>query len=329
MEHVKKTAQDNFKKLKFGMFIHFGLYSQGEEHEWHMYRHRMKHDKYRDQFLHSFNPDPNGMEQWVKTAKDMGARYIVCTSKHHDGFCLWNTAVEHDVDPQFHIKNTMFYETNGQDVLHYLFEAGRKHRIRIGLYYSTIDWSWTQIEKKWLRPQPHVNKKHPELHRKYIKYYHDQVLELVKRFPDLLLLWFDGYQFNGGLLDYLEYAPLYEKINELNAEVLIGNNSGTARTMKNMGNTDFLLFENMAHRGEQTGAPWPRPTDLPGEVCLTINNHWGWNAKDKNYKDPQSMKTLVARNAEKEANTLLNFGPKPNGYIGDEQVEIARKIGRL
>ena len=138
MEETKQ-AQEEFQDLRFGMFIHFGIYSLGEKEEWHMFTHRMSHEEYKQEFMARFDPDPAGIEQWVTTAKDMGAKYIVATSKHHDGFCLWNTKILHGLYPEYHIRNTEFWKKNEKSVIDYLFEAGRKHGIKIGLYYSTID----------------------------------------------------------------------------------------------------------------------------------------------------------------------------------------------
>ena len=140
----KTNLQNEFLKLKFGMFVHFGLYSLGEKHEWHLMRHLMSIKNYTKAFLTKFDPDPTGMEQWVKTAKLMGAKYLVCTSKHHDGFCLWPSEIERKIFPDYTIQNTPFYQKHKKGVLDFLIEAGKKHGIRIGLYHSAVDWSWSK-----------------------------------------------------------------------------------------------------------------------------------------------------------------------------------------
>ncbi|MFW9922327.1 MAG: alpha-L-fucosidase [Candidatus Thorarchaeota archaeon] len=330
------TAQENFQDLRFGMFIHFGLYSVGEEHEWHMYYHKVTHDSYKTNFLYRFEPDPSGIEQWILTAKDMGAKYLICTSKHHDGFCLWDTKIPHKISPDFHIRNTPFWGKNQKSILDYLFEAGRKHGIRIGLYYSSIDWSWTQIEKQKDQPQYHVllEEDNLELHKHYINYYQQQVLELISLYPDILCVWFDGYQFNHplypeGFLEYLDYLSLYQAIKKINPSILVGSNSGSINNENKMGIIDFLLFENIANTGELNGAPWPRNSKLPGEVCLSINKTWGYAKNDKNYKNSVDIQELVINNSIKNANTLLNFGPKPDGFIVTDQLKIANNIGNL
>ena len=173
-----------------------------------------------------------------------------------------------------------------------------------------------------------------ELHSHYVSYYHQQVLELAKLYPDVLCFWFDGYQFDhpklpNGFLEYLSYPSLYKAIKKINSSILVGSNSGTTKDEKNMGETDFLLFENIAGTGEQYSAPWPRDSKLPGEVCLSINKTWGYAVDDKNYKDPLDIQKLVINNSIKNANTLLNFGPKPDGYIAIDQLKIAYEIGNL
>ena len=329
-------AQELFQYLRFGMFIHLGLYSLGEEHEWHMYYHKMTHDSYKENFIPHFDPNPSGIEQWVLTAKDMGAKYLIFTSKHHDGFCLWDTKIPHEISSDYHIRSTPFWEKNQKSVLDYLFEAGRKHDIRIGLYYSTIDWSWTQIEKENGQPQFHVllHEENKELHKRYINYYQQQVLELIKLYPDILCFWFDGYQFDHpkhpeGFLEYLAYPSMYQEIKKINPSILVGSNSGVIDNVKKMGETDFLLFENIAEKGEQYGAPWPRNSKLPGEVCLSINNSWGYSRNDTTYKKPLDIQDLIINNSIKNANTLLNFSPKPDGYIAADQLKLACEIGDL
>ncbi|NHJ86194.1 MAG: hypothetical protein FK734_12080, partial [Asgard group archaeon] len=232
--------------------------------------------------------------------------------------------------------NTPFWTNNQKSVLDYLFEAGRKYGVRVGLYYSSIDWSWTQSEKKPNQPQFHVllDENNQDLHKRFISYYQQQVLELAKLYPDVLCFWFDGFQFDhikhpDGFLEYLAYPSLYHAIKQINPSILVGSNSGTINDIKKMGVTDFLLFENIAERGEQYGAPWPRNSKLPGEVCLSINNSWGYARDDNDYKKPVDIQELIINNAIKNANTLLNFGPKPDGYISIEQLNLAHEIGDL
>lgn len=327
----RKTLYETFLSLKFGMFVHFGLYSIGGEHEWHMYQHRMSLKAYKAAFLHRFDPDPAGMEQWVRTAKEMGATYITCTSKHHDGFCLWDSAIPRAerVDPGYTIRNTPFYEKHKKGVLDYLFEAGRKHGIRIGLYHSAVDWSWTR--KPLIGPHPHVNKPGPA-HEAYMSYYTAQLAELGERYPDLLCFWFDGNHFRPGYPSQLRQDAVHDMLVQKFPKALVSSNTGfTTAPVRVTGKTDLIIMENADHSNETPGAVWPRddPDQLPGEFCLALNNHWGYNATDKNFKNPKDIAALVERNASRYSNTLLNFGPAPDGFIPDEQVAIAREIGAL
>ena len=319
-------AREDFLKLRFGMFIHFGLYSQGEEHEWHMHLHKMSLSKYRDQFLKSFNPNPKGIEQWVITAKKMGAKYLVCTSKHCDGFCLWDTEFKHGIDPNYHIRNTLFWENNQKGVLDYLFEAGRKHDIKIGLYHAVVDWSWS--EKPMFGPPRH-GIKNDQTNQHFIENMQERLLELIHRYPDVLLFWLDGYVMVKDGFKRLNYVPMYQKLHEAKPKILIGCNSGTTQHEFKTPVSDILLFENLAGKFEINPVVWPRhdPELLPAEACLTLNEHWGWNATDKDYKNSHAIARLVLENQQRRGNTLLNFGPMPNGYISEEQVEIAEKIG--
>ncbi len=174
-EILLQNVRNEFLNLKFGMFIHFGLYSQGKEHEWHMYNHKMSLKKYKEKFMATFNPDPKGIEQWVRVAKRMGAKYLVVTSKHCDGFCLWDTEFHHGLDPDYCIENTDFYKTNKKSVLDYLFEAGKKYDMKIGLYHAVVDWSWSE-KKLFGFPSHYI--KNDVLNEKFILNLQERIKEL-------------------------------------------------------------------------------------------------------------------------------------------------------
>jgi alpha-L-fucosidase len=157
----------------------------------------------------------------------------------------------------------------------------------------------------------------------------DRLLELMAKYPDVLLFWLDGYVMINNGFKRLNYTPMYQKLHEAKLNILIGCNSGTTKHEYTSPASDFLLFENLAGRHEMNPVVWPRhdPSQLPAEACLTVNEHWGWNAVDKDYKDPYAIARLVLENCKRRGNTLLNFGPMPNGYISEEQVVIAETIG--
>lgn len=324
----KQTLQQNFLQLQFGMFIHFGLYSLSGEHEWFMYRKMVSIPKYLKSYLTAFNPDPAGMEQWVTTAKAMGAKYIICTSKHHDGFCLWPSNIPRQIYPEYIIQNTAFYQKHHRGVLDFLYDACKKHQIKLGLYHSAVDWSWSK--KPWLKPHPFYNPD-PVIHQKYMAYYEAQLLELGKRYPDLLCFWFDGNHFRPGFPEIFEQNRIHEVLTHHFPSTLVVSNTGYTEPLRITGKTDLIILETADHSGKLTEALWPRsdPDQLAAEVCLTLNKHWGYNRKDKSYKEPEKIAQLVLANIERRSNTLLNFGPAPNGFILDEQVAIAKKIGEI
>jgi len=312
------------------MFIHFGLYSLGESHEWHFCRKLLlSMKKYKKKFLTKFNPDPKGIEQWVKTAKKMGAKYLVCTSKHHDGFCLWDTKVPHPTQPDYHIRNTPFWKNNKKDVLEYLFEAGKKHGIKIGLYYSTIDWSWS---KRKLFRRPNFIPKNSERLKQYNHYYLSQLHELQERFPENLLFWFDGYQFKSDYPEKIRQKEVYQELTEEYPGLIVASNTGKTTWSSDLGPTDVLLLENPNHQRKIARTPEKSADSsqkIVAELCLTLNRHWGYNKKDKDYKEAKFLAKTVRKNDQAHTNTLLNFGPHWNGYILDEQVKIAEEIGRM
>jgi alpha-L-fucosidase len=324
----KIRLREEFRQLQFGMFVHFGLYSLGEYMEWEMNRKKHSLDGYIKRYLNRFDPDPVGIEQWVLVAKAMGARYICVTSKHHDGFCLWDTKQFHAIRPDYHIRSTPFWQKNQTDVLTVLFNAARKHGIRVALYYSVIDWSWS--EKPWFKPHGFIPKDEI-LREQYLSYYLAQLNELKALFPDVLAFWFDGYQFRPDFPQILGQQAIYETLSSLYPDLLVVSNTGLTEKLNLTGPTDVILLENASTSNSITEKTWTAedPEKRPGELCLTLNNHWGYNKTDKNYKNPQSIVNIIRMNNQHHSNVLLNFGPHWNGYIIEEQVEIARKIGEL
>ncbi|MFX0099668.1 MAG: alpha-L-fucosidase [Candidatus Hodarchaeota archaeon] len=324
----KKEPLQKFIDMKFGMFIHFGLYSLGEEHEWHMHRYNMKKEAYAKEFIPRFNPDPKGMEQWVVTAKEMGAKYLTVTSKHHDGFCLWDSEVTRPIFPEYHIRSTPYYKNNQTGVIEKLYEACEKHDMKLGLYYSTIDWSFTK------KPRFKRNYKYPQdpgLLEQYNTYYYEQCRELKKKFPKIFDIWFDGYQFGPEYPRVLRQKEVYAKLSEEFPDFLVASNPGCAAAYSSYkGTTDIALIENPGHATDvvEVNASG-EGNEFVGELCFNLNRHWGFNANDKEYKSPEYVVNLIKAMNAQNVNVLLNFGPHWSGYILDEQVEIAKKIGNL
>jgi alpha-L-fucosidase len=328
---VLQMAQTAFLEMHLGMFIHFGLYSQGKEHEWHMFNHKMDLKTYKKKFLTKFNPDPRGIDQWVHTAKAMGAKYLICTSKHCDGFCLWDTKYPHELDPDYHIRNTIFWNTHQKSVLDYLMEAGKKYGIKIGFYHSVVDWSWS--EKRWLKAPGHWIR-NEKLNAKYIINLKERLSELLTVYPDTFALWLDAYPLIPNGYQRLKYSKLYEHLHQVKPNILIGTNKAMTQFKESHLDVpeDFIIMENMAHKSEFNPIPVSRPEKLkgiPAEVCITVNDHWGYNERDKKYKDIAKMAEFIRNNIKNGGNTLLNFGPKPDGYIAEDQVELAKKLGTL
>jgi alpha-L-fucosidase len=322
----KKKSIQNFIDMKFGMFIHFGLYALGEEHEWHMDIHKLNKKEYAKQFMPNFNPDPKGMEQWVVTAKEMGAKYLTVTSKHHDGFCNWVSEVPRPIFPEYNIKNTPYYKNNQTGIIEVLYDACEKHDMALGLYYSTIDWSFTEQKQGgkffWQKKRHHKYPRDTEILEKYNDYYYEQCRELKKKFPKIFDIWFDGYQFGS------EYPSV---LKQEFPDFLVASNPGCGASYSSYkGTTDIVLIENPGHATDVIDVNANEEGDeFVGELCFNLNRHWGFNAKDKEYKTPEYVVDLIKTMNKQKVNVLLNFGPHWNGYILDEQVEIAKKIGEL
>jgi alpha-L-fucosidase len=325
----KTESLQAFANMKFGMFIHFGLYALGEKHEWHMHREKMKKEKYAKKFMPIFDPDPKGMEQWVVTAKEMGAKYLTVTSKHHDGFCLWDTKIKHPVMPNYNIRSTPFYQKNKTGVIEKLYEATEKHDMKLGLYYSTIDWSFT--EKLFMKRNQKIPQD-PQVLAQYNTYYQAQCHELKEKFPNIFDIWFDGYQFQSDYPKKLQQKKLYDDLTASFPKFLVASNPGVSTNFMGYKDvSDIILIENAGHSTEVKGIDKDTESseDFYGEVCFNINRHWGFNAQDKEYKSPEYIADILKNMGTQKINVLLNYGPHWNGFILDEQVEIAKEIGKL
>lgn len=321
------NAVNDFQNRRFGMFIHFGLYSQASEHEWHMHIHRMTLKNYKQRFLASFNPDPAGIASWVATAKQMGAKYIVVTAKHCDGFCLWDTAVPHGLDYSYHLRHTAFWQANHTGILDILMKEARKEGIRVGFYYAIADWSWT--ERPLFRSVPHwiKNPKRINQYRQYIK---NQLVDLLQKYPDVFLFWFDCFAMHPDGYNFMDYKGIYDLLHKIKPDILIGCNTATTTVERPPPYfSEFIIYENMADKGELNPVLWPRhdPQQLPTEACLTLNNHWGYNAKDKQFKVPSQIVRLILNNTIRNGNTLLNLGPMGSGFFNSEHSQRADEIG--
>ncbi len=307
-----------FQNANYGMFIHFGLYSQlggvwkgeiikNDYAEWIQANADISTTEYA--FLtDSFNPENFDADYIVKIAKKAGMKYLVITTKHHEGFCLWDSKYT-----TFDIANTPFK----RDILAELSAACRKYNIKFGTYYSIIDWHHSSQERNtegkdgWSR-WGNIRMK-PERKEEYITYMKNQIKELIVNY-DTDLLWFDG--------DWVAWwdtktgIELYNYIRELKPSIIINNRVAKREIFKK----DFGTPEQ------------EHPDVIPNyywEACYTLNNTWGFKNNDTDWKKATDVYDKLMDINKKGGNLLLNIGPDGNGNIPKESVEILLKVGEL
>jgi alpha-L-fucosidase len=286
-----------FNNAKFGMFIHWGLYSIPARGEWIMFKENIPKDEY-NKLADQFNPEHFDASAWAKLAKKAGAKYMVLTTRHHDGFSLYDSKVN-----PFNSMQT----AAGRDFVAEYVEACRSEGLGVGLYHSIMSWQWPAIITG-----PNAD---PEGWKTMVNESHEQVRELMTNYGKIDLLWYDGavvpgIQDSGMIMRFWESEKLNAMVRELQPQILINNRSGSPE--------DFSTPEQHVSPPEP-GRPW--------EACMTINQSWGYNATDKKFKSPNEIIKCLTRCARYGGNLLLNVGPKPDGTVQEECVEILEQTG--
>jgi alpha-L-fucosidase len=305
-----------FKEARFGMFIHWGLYALPARHEWVKSRERMTDEHYQRYFDH-FNPDLYDPCEWARLARQAGMKYMVLTTKHHEGFCLWDSA-----HTDFKAPNT----PAGRDLLKPFVEAARAEGLKVGFYYSLLDWHHPDYPPDINHPmrddEQFVAQAKGRDVRKYAAYMRDQVRELLTRYGKIDLLWCD-FSFPGrtykdmpgkGKEDW-ESDKLVALIRELAPELLLNNR------LEIMG--DFVTPEQYQPRAgiQVEGAP------VTWEACQTLNGSWGYDRDNLDWKSPDLLVRMLVDGVSKDGNLLLNVGPTARGEFEPRAVQTLEALG--
>ena len=316
----KDARMSWWRDARFGLFIHWGLYAvpAGEwkektsHGEWIRTTAQIPLEEY-DKFVGQFNPVKFNAAEWVKMAKDAGMKYIVITSKHHDGFQLFDSQ-----QSDFNIMHTPFK----RDVLKELADACRKEGLKMCWYHSIMDWHHPDYlpRREWEKTRSTEGADF----KRYFAYMKAQLKELLTNYGDISVLWFDGEWENTWNTDYGK--ELYNYVRSLQPNIIINNRVGAGRSGME-GFTKDGEFSGDFGTPEQTIPS----TGLPGvdwETCMTMNDHWGYNKNDKNWKSVKEILQMLADIASKGGNYLLNVGPTAEGVFPPESVERLREIGK-
>ena len=290
------TAEDRARRMqwwhqaKFGMFIHWGLYSVWGRHEWAMEQEAIPVSEY-EQLAKRFTPRPNAARAWARLARQAGQKYMVMTTKHHEGFCLFNSKFTDYCAPK---------QACGRDLVKEFVDAARGEGLRVGFYHSLMDWH---------HPDGARCAGDEAARRRFVTYIHGQIRELLTNYGKIDILWYDV----PWPLDAKGWES--EKMNrmvfELQPDIIVNN--------RNQLEGDFATPEQRI-QAESGGRAW--------EACMTMNDSWGYQRADDNWKTPKTIIRNLITCARDGGNYLLNIGPKGDGSIPEESVKIMTAVGK-
>lgn len=316
-------ARRDFQDAKFGLFIHWGVFSILGDAEWVMQNENIPVKDY-TRLEHFFYPVKFDAHQWVTMAKDAGMKYITLITRHHDGFSMWNTQYS-----DFNIMNTPYKK----DVVKMIADECHKQHMKLFLYYSLLDWRrndyswWTGRTGQGTGRTVHGN------WNDYISFMKNQLTELLSNYGKIDGIWFDGYWDQTAPEGATDRTPkvdwhlneIYALIHHLQPQCLIGNN----HHLEPLPGEDFQMFERDLPGENKSGLSFQKASQkLPLETCETMNNSWGFNIKDDHYKTVNELIHYLVNAAGRNANFLLNVGPMPNGVIQQEFRDTLKEVGK-
>ena len=303
-----------FQDVRFGMFIHWSVYSLPARGEWVMHTERIPVAEY-EKLVPQFNPYKFNAEEWVSIAADAGQKYMVITSRHHDGFSMYDTQLS-----DYKITRTPF----GRDPLAELANVcARRGDVKLGFYSSLLDWH---------HPAYRFRAESGLAWSDYVAFLHGQVRELCTNFGEIACMWFDGdwphHAFDESNAHFaaggsFEYDKLYGMIHALQPDAVVHNNRHEAP----LPGEDVQGFEQDLPGENSAGFNPSTVYDMPAEVCMTINGSWGYHATDADHKSGRTLVHKLVRSAAAGANYLLNVGPTHLGEIQPVHAQRLREVG--
>lgn len=306
-----------FTEARFGMFIHWGLYAIPARGEWVRNREKISIEAYQPYF-DEFNPVRYDPRRWAAIAKAAGQKYVVLTAKHHDGFCLFDS------------KLTDYKATNtpaGRDLIRQYVDAFRAEGLKVGFYYSLLDWHHDHypVDRHHPMREDEAMKSQKRVTARYVDYLHGQVRELLSNYGKIDIIWFDfSYDHMSG--EAWRARQLMEMVRELQPGIITDNRL-------------YAGHENPGG-GAAVGDIWTPEQIIPAEgvldergnlrvweACITMNDHWGYARDDKNFKSPGQIVHMLVECVSKGGNLLLNVGPTAKGEIQGEFVDCLQRVG--
>ena len=315
-----------FRSARFGMFIHWGLYSIPARGEWVRSNERIPEEEYLPYF-EEFCPQDYDLRKWAQAAKDAGMKYAVLTAKHHDGFCLFDSSL------------TDYKSTNtrlGRDIVADFLEAFREEGLRVGLYYSIIDWHHKDYPHYSdsihpMRGNAAYKRENPDFEN-YLCYMHGQVEELVTRYGKIDILWTD-FSYDDMRGEKWKATELVKMIRRHQPDIILDNRlEVSGEGFGSIMDEEPSDFSGDFVTPEQIIPPAPLKDKagnaVPWESCVTMNNSWGYRYGDNVFKSSALLIRSLVNCVSKDGNMLLNIGPDARGNIPRESLERLADIGR-
>src|SRR5574344_948134 len=321
-EAQKAERMQWWTEARFGMFIHWGLYALPARHEWVRHNERITNEEYQKYFDH-FNPDMFDPHIWAKMAKEAGMKYVVLTTKHHEGFCLWDSKYTDYKAPNTPIK---------KDLLREYVDAFRAEGLKVGFYYSLIDWhhpdfTIDRVHPLRLDPGKDTDEAYARLNKgrdmsKYRQYIKDQVTELLTNYGKRSVIWFDfSYPGkNGKGHEDWDSEGLLKMVRKLQPGIIVDDRLD----LKDVeGGWDFTSPE------QYKVDKWPEYNGkrVPWETCQTFSGSWGYYRDENTWKSPAPLVELLIESVSKGGNLLLNVGPTARGVFDQRAQDRLKAMG--
>lgn len=305
-------AREWFQNARFGLFIHWGVYSVLGDGEWVMNNQQIPANDY-EKLPDFFNPTAFDAKEWVDMVKAAGMKYITITSKHHDGFAMYDSKVS-----DYDIVDRTPYK---KDIIKMLADECRRQGIKLFFYHSQLDWHHPDYFPRG-RTGGATGRPDTGNWNAYLDYMDSQLAELLTNYGDIGGIWFDG-MWDKPDADW-RLGQTYSLIHKLQPTALVGSNHHLAP----FPGEDFQMFEKDLPGHNTTGfSADSKIGDVPLETCETINNSWGFNLKDNRNKSRKDLIQYLVKAAGYNANFLLNVGPMPNGKIQPDHVTLLKQMG--
>jgi len=311
-------ARKEFVKERFGIFLHWGIYASYAQGEWYLQTGGLDRNEYA-KAASGFYPAYYNAEEWVKAFKDAGAEYVTITSRHHDGFSMFDTEAS-----DYNIVDATPYH---KDVIKDLADACHKEGLKLQFYYSILDWMrpdypMGESGAKFLKPE----EQKPD-YPQYMEFMKAQVKELLENYAPVRALWFDGYwDHKRDSIPFDWHMPeFYEYIHSISPECLVGNN----HHILPIEGEDFQMFERDLPGQNTAGYSEGQEVsdNLPLEMCQTMNKSWGYAVWDRDYKTVSQLVQKLAQCVSLNTNLLLNIGPQADGRLPQDALDRLKGIG--